>query len=392
MWKEVYIFYIGWTGGKYIISGGKELAIILNYTDIKKGVIYMGEAIIARGQTASKNVLDNVPVVQGVCSILVKVTDSSGEIIPNCPVWCKDGSKTYNYNTNAEGYTLFQCNSGAANITAQNFSILDKYNMVDQLPATTNEDAPIGTKKLIAMVLKNRVGNEVYITSNIPNGRFMDTASVSRVITIGGGAAGQHGSGTLYGGGGGAFNEAYNVKIDRSSMYNFTIGRGGSNGNGQAGGTTSALGISSVGGSGNKGGGSGIYKGGDGADWPTWHNSYYNTDYFYNQDQMQYNYPINFISNYFKADNSNKYKNFGHGGAPGTSDSLWCWYGWEKLIANGGHLYAASGSGIDTHWAGTQGKSASIYGSGGGGGGRSSAGWGNGSGGAGKQGVIILQF
>lgn len=352
----------------------------------------MGEAIIARGQTTAKNVLDNVPAVQGVCSILVKVTDSSGEIIPNCPVWCKDGSTNYNYNTNAEGYALFQCNSGAANITAQNFSILDKYNMVDQLPATTNEDAPVGTKKLIAMVLGNRIGDDVYITSNIPNGRFMNTETLKKVITIGGGAAGQFGTIGGYGGGGGAFNEANNVKLDKSSLYNFIIGYGGSNGNGQAGGTTSALGISSAGGSGNKGGGSGNYKGGDGNQFPYYYNSSgrYNVDF--NTNQMKNNFPTNFVSNYFRLDNSNKYKNFGHGGGHGcSSDDRYCWYGWESLIARGGNVYG-SGSGINTKYMGSSGHAAAIYGSGGGGGGWSSTGWGNGSGGAGKQGVIILQF
>lgn len=369
----------------------------------------MGEAIIARGQTASKNVLDDVPVVQGVCSILVKVTDSSGESIPNCPVWCKDGSTNYNYNTNAEGYTLFQCNSGAANIIAQNFSILDKYNMVDQLPATTNEDAPVGTKKLIAMSLGSRAGTKAEFPNNIPNARFMVTHMVPKVITIGGGSSGglidNYGDIDISGGGGGAYNQIINVKVDKFSRYNFIIGAGGkispkitawqgqwaNNYGWGSGGTTSALGISSVGGKGVNGGGSGSYKGADGDN-----GARLRSDQYGNTQYQLTTWPEYLMPRY--NDLCKGFNKYGVGFGGGFGDAL----SYVHLL-NNAQYGPISESIISVGNLGTRNDSTGsiyysnftypkIYGAGGGGGGIISGGWGYANPAPGKQGVIFIQF
>lgn len=319
----------------------------------------MGEAMIARGSTSRKNPLDDVNVIAGYCSILVKVTDSTGASIPNLPVWCKDGSTNYNYNTNAEGYTLFQCNSGAANITAKNFSILDKYTILDQTEMSANYDAPVGTKKIINIKLKS-IDTNITVAGSC-NGKFLSHNKANRIVTIGGGAAGLTNG---CGGGGGAYNEITNVALDRSIGYKIIIGNGGarttisSNAGGAAGGTTSAFGISSVGGSSTTGGGSGNYKGGDG----------HNTSLSWNWQQF----PTPLVSKYYKENNSDPFKNFGSGGGRrGWGDDYSynapSWRGYTNIIALGGDVYTVTDRLDRTRWIGTQASTGPRYGCGGGG-------------------------
>lgn len=325
----------------------------------------MGEAFIARGQTAAKNVLDDVNVVAGYCSILVKAMDSTGKVLPNIPVWCKDGARNYNYNTNAGGYVVFQCNSGAANITLQNFSLLDGYNIVDQSKIIGDYDAPVGTKKMIEMKLNSIEGN-ITIDKTI-KAKFLSHNKINRVVTIGGGAAGLA---NCVGGGGGAYNETTNVALDSSIMYNIFIGSGGAGNNGQSGGTTTAFGISSIGGSKDKGGGSGSYRGGNG----------HNTTSGWNWQQYPSN---NIISAYHKSNKSDPFKNYGHGGGYGIQSSYGSAYGtgptwggsYTSMIASGG-----GGWGVYDRYSkpvlfGSRGSAGPKYGCGGGGASGYGTGW-----------------
>ena len=249
----------------------------------------MGECLIARGQTATKNVLDDIPVSGDYCSILVKLMDSSGGACENTKINCKDGSRWYNYTTNDAGYALFKCNSGAANITPNNF--INGIRTFDQDGiGTLNLDAPVGTKILKEIKLnKNskfyRDGQAWY------NGQFRTIDRINNVILVGGGGGGGFGScgwsssDTISGGGGGgAKNFASYIDISKNQLYNLYIAKRGLGGNdsnydGTSGETTIAFGLSANGGSGGKSpydtsysssnrkglGGIGLFNGGDGA-------------------------------------------------------------------------------------------------------------------------------
>lgn len=235
----------------------------------------MGEAILVKyGGASERNPLDDIVGSSDYCAILAHVMDSGGNGIPNIPINCNDGGRWYNYTTNENGYALFMTNSGGANIITFNWSILDRYNMIDQTaPPMMNIDAPVGVKKL-ANFQFTRISGTIQFTSNRSNLRFMDTKELKHVYMTGGGG----GASTYCGGGGAAFNEAYNVAIDRSSKYSTIIGSygrgeyisGGKWIQANAGGTTSGFGLSAVGGRGatdaspGVGGGSGSFKGGDG--------------------------------------------------------------------------------------------------------------------------------
>ena len=243
----------------------------------------MGEAIIARGQTSAKNVLDDIPATAGYCTILAILKDSGGNICPNTQLKCKDGSRWYNYTTNEQGMALFKCNSGSANFTPNNFIDSNDYYAVDQLPVTINVDAVVDTK-FIKEIKFGKV-NTRYNNHVSKNVVFRDTEYLKNVFIVGGGGAGGSGSWsnsksywTGGGGGGGAVNFAENLPIVKGQVYNLYVGRGGKSGNysgtqncaeSSSGETTSAFGLSANGGGGatksSKGiGGYGIYKGGNG--------------------------------------------------------------------------------------------------------------------------------
>ena len=222
------------------------------------------------GGTTDKNPLDDIPITSGYCTILTMVCDSGGNKLPNIPINCKDGSRWYNYTTNENGMSLFMINSGSANITVRNYSIVENYNMLDQeaIP-TMNVDAPVNTKHMINF--RYNLINNVEITNNVSSGRYLDTKQVFARLIGGGGGGAEHS-----GGGGGAYNEGY-IMIDRSTKYNIIIGVGGQGNSlvpANTGGTTSAFGLSAIGGTGASGryndynpgvgGGSGSFKGGNG--------------------------------------------------------------------------------------------------------------------------------
>ena len=241
----------------------------------------MGEALLIKaGVAEERNPLDDVAVTAGYCTILALVKDSGGNRLPNIPINCNDGGRWYNYTTNENGMALFMTNSGSANITTYNWSVLDAYNMIDQeAPPIMNIDAPVGTKKM-ANFQFNLISN-IEINTN-KTWRYLDTKQIFAQLVGGGG-----GGARCCGGGGGAYNEGY-IMIDRATKYNIIVGAGGAGNSlwiAGTGGTTSAFGLSAVGGTGctgyygsndnlnpnysisNKpgiGGGSGNFKGGDG--------------------------------------------------------------------------------------------------------------------------------
>lgn len=226
----------------------------------------MGEAIIARGQTASKNVLDDIPVSSGYCSILLQLKDSAGKPCENTKINCKDGSRWYNYTTNEAGYVLFKCNSGAANITASNR--INGYNVYDQaVLKNINYDAPVGTK-ILKEVKFNKISHFDRKTSGWFNGyTFRVTNTIKNLILVGGGGGGNSSRGSDeygWGGGGGAKEFYSELSVTTNQYYNIFIGEGGNGVNGNSGGTSTAFGYSAMGGSLTTGG-IGMYNGGKGA-------------------------------------------------------------------------------------------------------------------------------
>lgn len=253
----------------------------------------MGEAFLVKSLGFKPyDPLDDVVIAEGRCSILAKVVDSEGNFIANCKVNCKDGSTWYNYTTNDQGTALFQCNSGAANITASNYG--SDFRIFDQQPNTVNIDAPVGTKFSIDIPLAKCTSfSEI---SGSHTGIFRVSDNISNLNVVGGGGGGSPGNYYSYhdysggwseywsrgggGGGGGSRNFSSSVVVARNQNYTFTIGSGGetnlSRFCGYAGGTSSAFELSALGGSGASyciggNGGIGLYNGGKGG------NGYNNT-------------------------------------------------------------------------------------------------------------------
>lgn len=236
----------------------------------------MAECIIARGGSVQQ---EQIPVTSDRCSVLITVRDSNKEIIPNLSVHCKDGDNWYNYHANEKGQVLFMVNSGAANVTAWNFSINQSFKFADQGPNTINIDCPAGqvVKRDIELGIcsfLSGVGttNNIYSSGMIYNGSyyFKHFNHVNAFIGAGGGGGGGNGIGCLNGGGGGAGGaiQRNNIMINKNTPYKFYIGSGGygasgDSGQGSTGGSTSAFGYSVVGGTGGNFTSGGIHGNGD---------------------------------------------------------------------------------------------------------------------------------
>ena len=215
----------------------------------------MAECIIARGGGKSDGGSSGPPVIPGMHTILATVTDSAGAPIQDLSVHCKDGSAWYNYHTNEKGQVLFATNSGAANITAWNFSLNGNYKYLDQETVTKNLDVPIGSTTTLNLSLTRVTGEQSFTamqsniyqprTAGLFSGNCRVRVSTRANVFLGGGGGG---------GGWGVTDD------DDSTMY------------GGAGGSTSAFGLSCTGGGGGKGGsgmigtagiaGTGDYSGG----------------------------------------------------------------------------------------------------------------------------------
>lgn len=255
----------------------------------------MAECIIARGGGRSDGGTSGPPVIPGMHTILVTVTDSANQPIEDLSVHCKDGSAWYNYHTNEKGQVLFATNSGAANITAWNFSLNGNYKYLDQEIATKNLDTPIGSTTTLNLSLA-RIAEEQSFTSMQSNiykprtaglfsGKCKVRVSNHANLFLGGAGGGGDWSRTdsdsMYGGGGGGgggITIANSIQLNKLETYNFFIGGGGAGGyiaygpryvNATSGGSTTAFGHTATGGGGGRqqrgGGGAagtGTYSGG----------------------------------------------------------------------------------------------------------------------------------
>lgn len=324
----------------------------------------MAECIIARGGGRSDGGFSGPPIIADKHTILVTVTDSNNQVINDLSVHCKDGDNWYNYHTNDKGQVLFVTNSGAANITAWNFSINGNYKYIDQAYVSKNIDAPVGLSTTLNLALGFQA-NEVSfnsMTSNI----FVDKCysgnykvRVANHVNVFVGGAGGGGGGSYEttntsdedsvwggcGGGGGGISIGNSIALTHDSFYLFYTGSKGIGGKGyregSTGGTSSAFGISATGGEGgNCGGfssgsgqGTGNYNGGNGS------------------------------NNYSRNGGNSRYSNWGGGGGMGEEDS-------DNRNFNdytrGGNPYGANGA--SSH--GSNGPSATNGGGGGGASGR----------------------
>ena len=230
----------------------------------------MGEALLIKSNAYKINTpLDDVDIMAGYCAILAIVRDSGGNLIPNIPVNCYDNGVWYNNTTNTLGMALFYTNSGNVNLITRNYSIVENFNMIDQIPPDPIIIRQDNGTKVMANFNFIRVANNtkfVYTRNSSRNMRFMDTNNAWIQVVGGGGGASYN-----CGGGGGEYEGKY-INPSRSNYYRITIGAGGfaKPSGGDTGGTTSAFGVSAIGGSGGSataggnGGGSGSNKGGNG--------------------------------------------------------------------------------------------------------------------------------
>ena len=220
----------------------------------------MAECMIARGGGRQQ---DPIPIIPGFCTIVATVRDRNGNIVPNSFVQCKDGATYYNYHTNEKGKVMFTCNSGAANITAYNYSIVDNCKYIDHNSCPTiNIDAPQQTSKEIDCNLpgvSSRTFQYPLNNTNVQNptyfsGNYKFLSSYNIHVECGGGGGGGGCKGLIYvgsysswicgtGGGGGSYSET-NLSINKNETILLYIGEGGLGGqregaNGGSGGTTS---------------------------------------------------------------------------------------------------------------------------------------------------------
>ena len=246
----------------------------------------MSEAIISRrGYINDSNGGSgpNVPITPGYCSALVTVYDAKGSIVPFVTINCQDGGFWYNTHTNATGQALITCNSGKLNVIARNYSIQNKFVILDQAQATINNiSAPINKAIYCNMRYTNDFKTKTYTAStndvtnvsSLYNGNCSFRVAKHVNVSIGGGGGGggtSHWRWSGSGGGGGGYSVYNGVTVSNSQYYKFYIGAGGSPA--AAGGSTSAFGNSVTGGRGGTrsdygasggSGGTGMYSGGSG--------------------------------------------------------------------------------------------------------------------------------
>lgn len=340
----------------------------------------MAECIIARGGGRSDEGSSGPPIIADKHTILVTVKSSIGEVVNDLSVHCKDGDNWYNYHTNDKGQVLFVTNSGAANITAYNYSINGNWQILDQGLGTANIEAPVGlstTKEITLPFINSQnftsMGGSIGQTgSSLFSGNCKVIAANYANIFLGG--AGGGGSASYWakdssdiygsGGGGGGITIANGIDMNKNAMYKFYLGVGGS-GSGYTGGsgaTSSGFGYSATGGRGGSnrvGGreGTGTYGGGNGAGWGN-------------------------------NGTASKYGNWGGGGGSGFAGAH---NGYSPYGGNGGEWFTNNSQGTWSHYS----TGFPGYNGGGGGGGAlesTSAGGRGYSGGKGGDGKISITF
>ena len=159
---------------------------IYTFLSQEEGELLLGEALLIKSLGYKQpDPLDSVTIADGRCSILITLVDSEGNACANTAINCKDGSSWYNYTTNEKGMVLFQCNSGAANIVANNW--IGGIRTFDQAPASGNYDAPVGTKFHKIINLSKLTS---YNSTSSATGIFRVSDKVANINIIGGGGGG----------------------------------------------------------------------------------------------------------------------------------------------------------------------------------------------------------
>lgn len=194
----------------------------------------MGEALISRAGGGTTEPEVEIPITPGYHSILVTLkAKSSNNPITNATISCKDGDKYYNYTTNEKGQCLFMCNSGSANLLANN--TIEGIRYYDIRNTWMNVDAPVGQSSKINMYHNDLLGVQQFNSSAsiiFLNPRVVDI----NIVGGGGGGSGthlwsnNHVAGYLVGGAGGYINNYPNQKFESHKWYNFKAGSGGSGG------------------------------------------------------------------------------------------------------------------------------------------------------------------
>ena len=202
----------------------------------------MGEALISRAGGTASEADQIIPVVPGICTLLVTVKDSLNRPAVGIQVNCKDGTSWYNYTTNDKGQCMFSTNSGSANITAYN-----RYQngiwILDQQASAINIDAPVSTSNKINLQFNGYdIGYELNFTQpggsspkppTFPAGNYAFMVSKKIAVFVGGGGGGGGGTYTSTTGGvpgcAGGANDG-NITINAGSTYYGSIGAGGTGG------------------------------------------------------------------------------------------------------------------------------------------------------------------
>ena len=227
----------------------------------------MGEALLVKFGGAA----ENVPVVEpDSTSLLVTVFSYGGKTVPaNTPVNCNDSGQWYNYETNDKGQVLFKVKSSTCSIQVSNIrKMAGSYRNIQYIDQGTGRSSVSGLvhgqERNLNITLPYVSINNKSINNNI-NIQVLSTNYIDCLL-IGGGSGGNR----VSAGGGAACNIGRRVSIDRNTVYQILIG---TSSYGRSGGTTSAFGLSAVGGSLTAPGGSGTYRGGVANGAPNYTNS-----------------------------------------------------------------------------------------------------------------------
>ena len=259
----------------------------------------MGEALLVKyGGAASQETI----IQQDSCALIVTVLDPLGRpVLANTPVNCNDSGQWYNYQTNDKGQVLFRVRTGVCNINASNYSQIstgmfgEEVWYFDLQPTNVRvTDCQLNTQKDYNLTLPYHSSiNNGYARINKDNSniRFLATNTID-VLLLGGGGGGN----VMSAGCGAAINIGRGIAVDRNTTYHLEVGYGYSS----TGGSSSAFGLSAVGGSKTGPGGSGSFMGGRAGSAPNWNNSTI--------------YPFNI----------NRY--CGYGGGTSTTGTISAWY------------------------------------------------------------------
>ena len=334
----------------------------------------MGEAIITSryGQPAEGD-SGSVMQLPNYTSLVVSVKDSAGRRIKYAGVQViYPNNAAYTGWCNEKGQGLFFIPS---NISEVNVRALNRFK------DDSNAGFLADQNNIYLNNIQTNIGGIVYANCQLSykstgsictmsgNYKFLDT-NYADVYVIGAGGGGLSGSRQEYGGGGGALNMAKNISINKSKLYSFIIGAGGTRGiyRANSGGTSSAFGLSANGGNGanssinGANGGIGMYNGGEGG-----YRNMTGDNQFLNYNGANSNYigkllAIGSVLDGINAGTSDPYgdynqtwtryvnfANIGHGGAAATTYNDYRGTYREYSFGSGGHgnqTYTSSG-GVD---------------------------------------------